>query len=353
MINANGISLLRRFAALFLALALCAGPLASLAVQPQNPVDFILSWQADDGTALTSTAVPVPYAEFPNSYWLYADQQAVQKDAVLSAIDNFSQYPGGFSIANGQPLSLLIRPDAGLSPAAENAVQVDAYDAQGNILMSYWLFVSLQTPQPQPPVATEPPVAVIDTTVTVNYLNVADGQPVASPSAQYFNTAGAYTIYPQASDLQEGYLPAAGYPTQQDIVVDENTGNLSVDFYYELPAPVAQPADITVRYIDRDNGQDIAPSQTKTLQPGETMVYPELIVIPEGYQPLDVEPRLVTVDMNGANPQVVEFIYGKAAPVIDTAVTVNYLNVADGQPVASPSAQYFIDRRLYHLSPAQ
>ncbi len=63
---------IRRTAALALALLMLLGSLVSLAEPqpPLDPVSFTLTWTGDDGMAKTQQAVLVPYAEYPNSYWL-------------------------------------------------------------------------------------------------------------------------------------------------------------------------------------------------------------------------------------------------------------------------------------------
>ena len=138
MTNAKTTNTLHRAAALLMALFLSLSPLASLAQAPLNPVDFTLNWSAADGTLKSITAIVLSFPQYPDSFWLYADDEALGQDAVLHIEDNYSQYTG-FSIGNDIPLSALPMIDAGLSPTGDSFVEVQAYDVSGNIAASYKL----------------------------------------------------------------------------------------------------------------------------------------------------------------------------------------------------------------------
>ncbi|NLD33696.1 MAG: hypothetical protein GX653_02180, partial [Clostridiales bacterium] len=254
-VNKNPI---QRAAALALALLMLLGPLVSLA-EPQPPIDpvsFTLSWTGADGTPKTQQALLVPYAEYPNSYWLYADAEAVAQNALLHISDNFGQYPGGFSIPNDQPIGNLMRPDAGTAPAPENAVPVQAFDQSGNVLMTYTLFVSGQTDQPLPPTVlpTEVPVEtptdapIQDAPVRIWYKNVDGTQDVATPQERTY-PAGTHAVNPEPADLNPAFDPSSVAP--QQVTVDQNGASPAEFTFYYQPYPI-NDATVRIYYKNAD-----------------------------------------------------------------------------------------------------
>ncbi len=354
MTNAKRITNYRRTAAFLLALLLGLGPLSGLALTPEEPLSILLTWQSEGGVSMQTEATALYHPAFPNSYWLYADASAVAADAALWIMDNFNQYPGGFSIPDGQPLSALALKDAGLIPSWESVIEIEARDGQGHVITTYTLFISLQTPEPvEEPIIEETPAPQIDVTVTVNYLGV-DRAPVASPTSQTLTQAGSHTIYPEPYDLPAGYSLAEGEPTQHQVTVfeDGTADRYSLDFIYEQPkAPI--DVWVTVRYVD-EAGNSVASDTSKQFtQEGSFALTPEAYDLEEGYVLADNEPheKWVYVDENGTVDQsVISFTYVKPKAPIDVWVTVRYVDEA-GNSVASDTSKQFTREGSFALTP--
>ncbi|NLA53281.1 MAG: MucBP domain-containing protein, partial [Clostridiales bacterium] len=293
-----------------------------------NPVDFTLNWTADDGSAMTSLAMPLTFPDYPNSFWLYVDDQAFNKDAVLHIADNFAQYAGGFSVGNDVPVSSLFSIDAGQSPTQDNFVLVQALDASGNVAETYRLYLSRQTAEPQPP--EEEPQVIPAANVAIHYVDLG-GLEVASLQTKTYE-AGTHTVYPDPADLQADYVP---YDTAPKTLTVDISGANPTDIYftYQYQAPAIN-AVVNVNYVG-PNGEPVATSQQKYFDQAGTY---DISAAPDdlfaGYTLNAAETQQVTVDQNGANPSEISFSY--SAPVIpDAVVNIRFVN-EQGDQVASP-----------------
>ncbi|NLC33274.1 MAG: hypothetical protein GX781_08255, partial [Clostridiales bacterium] len=301
MINAKRTHFTQRLAALFLALFLGLSPMATLAMAPMNPVDFTLSWTADDGSPMTAAAVPLTFPDYPNSFWLYLDDQTFNKDPILHISDNFSQYAGGFSVPNDQPVSSLFSPDAGQSPSEDNFVLVQALDASGNPAAEYRLYISRQTAQPLPP--EEEPQIIPDATVSIHYVD-QDNREVASLQTKTFE-GGTHTVYPDPYDLQENYIP---YDTEPRTLTVDMAGANPADIYftYQYQAP-AISAIVTVYYVGPNSEQVASPQQRQYEEAGSFTIEASPDDLLPGYTLNDESSKSITVDQNGANPSELYF----------------------------------------------
>ncbi|MHC1786669.1 MAG: MucBP domain-containing protein [Christensenellales bacterium] len=339
MTNAVNQNPSRRAAALLIALLLALSPLMAVTASPADPVSFLLKWNAADGTQRTQMALPVAYAEYPGSYWLYVEQEALSQGAILDLLDNFGQFPGGFSIPSGQPLGNLPFVDAG-SALGQNAVTVYGFDGSGNVLATYQLYISLVAPQPEPPAVlpteapqpTAPPAA----TVAIRYVDAATMQDIASPQQQGNLMPGSYEIQAAPADLKPNYTPAGAQA--QTVTVDGNgtASPAEVVFLYNYTPPAAT---VTIRYVDAATMQDIAsPQQQGNLMPGSYEIQAAPADLRPNYTPAGAQAQTITVDGNGtASPAEVVFLYNYAPPA--ASVIIRYLDAATLQDIASPQQQ--------------
>ena len=336
MTNAVYNSPLRRAAALIVSLLMLLGPFLSLAEPLTDPVSFVISWTAADTTPRTQTAVPVAYPGYEGSYWLFAEPEALSAQAVLTISDNFSQYPGGFSIPSGESLGNLMFQDAGNS-LLQVAVPVYAYDADKNIIATYQLYISSSAPEPAAPdvplptevPATQEPTQVPTATVTVRYVDAATGLDVASPQQQAGLQPGQHIIPAAPTDLQADYVPAGA--SEQVLLVDSSgTADPAVIvFSYNYVAPITPaPTDIPVatviiRYVDAATGLDVAsPQQQAGIQPGQYSIPAAPADLQPNYVPAGPSEQTLTVDASGIPyPAEITFTYTFIAPVTEAPVT--------------------------------
>ena len=320
MTNAVYYNPLRRAAALILSLLMLLGPLVSLAVPATDPVSFLITWMGADGAPRTQAALPVAYAGYEGSYWLFVDPEALTAQAVLTITDNFAQYPGGFSIPSGLPLSGQVYQDAGNSLLL-GAIPVYAYDGGGNVLATYQLYISTLAPEP---VAPE-----VLATVGIRFVDAASGLDVASPQQQAGIQPGQHSIPAAPADLQANYVPAGS--GEQTLTVDANgvPTPAEIVFYYNYvepvtPEPTAVPtATITIRYVDATTGVDVAsPQQQSGIQPGQYSIPVAPADLQANYVPAGPGEQTLTVDANGVpNPAEIIFVYTYVAPVTEAPVT--------------------------------
>ena len=344
----------------------------SLAEPVMDPVSFNISWTAADTTPRTQTAVPVAYPGYEGSYWLFAEPEALAAQAVLTISDNFSQYPGGFSIPSGEPLSNLMFQDAGNS-LLQVAVPVYAYDADKNIIATYQLYVSASAPEPAAPdvplptdvPTTQEPTKVPTATVSVRYVDAATGLDVASPQQQAGLQPGQYSIPAAPADLQPNYNPAG--PSEQTLTVDAsgipNPAYITFTYTYvepvtEVPVTEAPIPDATINLYYRDPaGLEVAPKvalvpvlykdqfgsvlfqSTESIREGTpTTINVDLASLtdPDNYTLNDAPQKTVIVDAQGlATPSEVVFLFTNIS-----SVTVNVYYVAEtGETVVQPGQQ--------------
>ena len=239
----------RRLAALALTLLMMLSPLASLAVPMpmEGPLLIQLSWTAPDGTPRTADAQPVTYEGYPDSYWLFVEPEAQQQDAQLTVTDLMAQFPGGFSVQPGMPLSALVYQDN--ASALTLALPIDAYDAQLMPLKTFQLYISLSAPTPEPPlvVPTEAPTEepIPDAKVNVYYREATTGADVA-PMQEKWLTAGVHTVAPEIM-VPENHVETNTAPVQVE-VTRSGANPSDVVFTYTYVAPTEEPIpDAAVR----------------------------------------------------------------------------------------------------------
>ena len=358
MTNAVYYNSLRRAAALILSLLMLLGPLVSLAVPATDPVSFLITWTGADGAPRTQAALPVAYAGYEGSYWLFVDPEALTAQAVLTITDNFALYPGGFSIPSGLPLSGQVYQDAGNS-LLQGAIPVYAYDGGGNVLATYQLYISTQVSEP---VAPE-----VLATVNIRFIDAVSGLDVASPQQQSGIQPGQYSIPAAPVDLQANYVPAG--PGEQTITVDANgvPTPAEIIFSYNYVEPVTpeptQPptATVNIRYVDAATGVDVASPQQQTgIQAGQYSIPAAPADLQANYVSAGPGEQTLTVDANGVpTPAEIVFYYNYVEPVTlaptqapTATVNIRYVDAATGVDVASPQQQAGILQGQYSIPAA-
>ena len=195
-----------RGGALFLALMMLLSPVMGLAQPPLDPITIAASWTGADGSAQTANSVLVTYEGYQNTYWLYLPMEAVQADAAVTVTDNYpGTYPGGFTLPQGQPLSMLGYIDAGAG-LSQQPVYFQALDANNMPMADFTLYVSTLAPTPEPPQPVETPVPQ-PLNIPVRYVDQNTGaelMPASSVSAPVGQTTPVYA------------QPIDGYTTTQN-----------------------------------------------------------------------------------------------------------------------------------------
>ena len=142
---------------------------------------------------------------------------------------------------------------------------------------------------------------------------------------------GVHTVKPNASLVPVNYQLTS--PGEVTVTVNElGADQTVVTFTYQI-----QPAIITVRYIGQ-NSQELA-SEQRTLEPGVHTVKPNASLVPVNYQLTSPGEVTVTVDVNGANPSEVIFVYmaPAATPEPTATPTPEPTPIPTPEPTATPS----------------
>jgi len=321
----------RRLAALVTALILLL-PTLSVFGQALSPVTFSLAYTDSQGQPLQVDAVAVPYEGYPTSYWLYLDPQAqADPEASLIILDIYDQYPGGFSTPNGTLIDHLYFSDAGLDLTTE-PLEVQALGLNGETLATYFLYISLAGPQPDPPSEEIKPA-----TLFIHYVD-QDNQEFASE--QRTLDPGTHPVAPDPGKVPEGYTLTGD--SQFSVTVDAGGANPSdITFHYHYQ-PVIQPASITIRYVDQ-NGAEFA-SEQRVLPAGQHIVTPDASRVPGDYSLTGPADYFVEVTESGANPSDITFNYQKA--IQPATLTIRYVD-QNGAEFASeqrvlPAGQHIV-----------
>ena len=321
----------RRLAALVTALILLL-PALSVFGQALSPVTFSLAYTDSQGQPLQVDAVAVPYEGYPTSYWLYLDPQAqADPEASLIILDIYDQYPGGFSTPNGTLIDHLYFSDAGLDLTTE-PLEVQALGLNGETLATYFLYISLAGPQPDPPSEEIKPA-----TLFIHYVD-QDNQEFASE--QRTLDPGTHPVAPDPGKVPEGYTLTGD--SQFSVTVDAGGANPSdITFHYHYQ-PVIQPASITIRYVDQ-NGAEFA-SEQRVLPAGQHIVTPDASRVPGDYSLTGPADYFVEVTESGANPSDITFNYQKA--IQPATITIRYVD-QNGAEFASeqrvlPAGQHIV-----------
>ena len=311
--------------ALLLAMIMLFSPLTGLAQPVQMPLTINAAWTGADGAAKTATASLVPYPGYENAYWLHLPEEAVQMDAALSIADNTGMYPGGFTLSQNQPVSMLGYIDAGVA-LTDTPIMFQGLDANGAPIQDFRLFISSMADTPEAP----QPTAALPVDVTVHYVNAADGSMLLNDTM--------LSILPGQSAVATA-VPIDGFTpdmSEQNVTVDKNgvaTPN-EVFFRYTANAtPEPQPVDVTVHYVNAADGSTLLNDTMLSILPGQSAVATAVPI--DGFTP-DMSEQNVTVDKNGvATPNEVFFRYtANATPEPQPVnVTVYYVNDANETPL--------------------
>ncbi|MDO5022605.1 MAG: hypothetical protein Q4E07_04630, partial [Eubacteriales bacterium] len=152
------------FISILIIVSLLLGLFVGASAQQALPqVGITASWSDEQGNVQQLMAQPVGFSGYENAYWLYLPPDAVQADATLDFVDNYGQYPGGFTQPSGTPLSMLGFVDAG-ADLSQQPVYFQALDANGMPVADFMLYISTQAQMPAPP-------AVQNAFVTVYYVD--------------------------------------------------------------------------------------------------------------------------------------------------------------------------------------
>ncbi|MGI6695537.1 MAG: MucBP domain-containing protein [Christensenellales bacterium] len=310
-----------RLAALMTALLLCLAPLTALGSMPP-PVNFTLAYTDAQGQAQQLQATPIAYDGYATSFWLFLDPQAqADPNARLLIQDNFSQYPGGFSLASDTPLSQLFFMDAG-SELSTTPLEVLALGTNGETLATYFLYISLSAQQPNPPAVAGPAM------VTIHYVD-QNQQEFASEQREF--PAGFHSVTPDPARVPADYI-LAGQGEYQVEVNEFGANPADVTFIYQKQIA---PAMVTIHYVDQ-NQQEFA-SEQREYPAGFHTVTPDPVRVPADYTLAGQSEYQVEVNEFGANPADIIFTYQKQ--IGPAMVTIRYVN-QNQQEFASEQREY-------------
>ena len=146
--------------------------------------------------------------------------------------------------------------------------------------------------------------------VTIKYLNVDDNSEITTSDIHNNLQLGTYTY--KAKTISNY---AANLPTSQSVTLDENNPNQTITFYYSQIL-----GDITVKYIDFDNDNEISTSDIYSNLPLGTYTYEAKDI--SNYTAISPTSQSVTLDENNST-QTITFYYSK----ILGNVTVKYIDI--------------------------
>ncbi|HHU02992.1 MAG TPA: hypothetical protein GXZ91_07700 [Christensenellaceae bacterium] len=310
---------------LLLSLVMATG---AFAAQPTAEIIINIHWTDSEGNPQVTQAQPIMYPGYENAYWLYISEEALQ-NATVEITDFNGIYKGGFNLQNGTPLLNVL--EQGTSQALEDIpVYFQGLDEIGNILKDFSLYVSTFVELPPPPVATPEPQK---TQITVRYVDIANNNNLLNPQTVELFPGEQKTVY---AENIEGYNVDV---QEQTVYVDEagNPSTPEVIFYYSaIATPEPQKTQITVRYVDITNNNNLLNPQTVELFPGEQQtVYAENI---EGYN-VDVQEQTIYVDEAGnpSTPEVIFYYSAIATPEPQKVqITIRFVDIANNNNLLNP-----------------
>ena len=171
--------------------------------------------------------------------------------------------------------------------------------------------------------------------ITVYYLDDR-GRDVAPAQEISFNQDGDYVIQANPEDLPDTYELAPGQSGQESVNVANGTASKTeVYFYYQQKQTTPAVANVTVCYYD-PYGNEIAPAQTITLEPGIHQVNAKSAETFRGYELVSEPTITVEVYENGTfSPQEVAFYYRFAETEEKSATVKVYYRDDRGIDVAT------------------
>ena len=128
--------------------------------------------------------------------------------------------------------------------------------------------------------------------VTIKYLNVDDNSEITTSDIYNNLQLGTYTY--KAKTISNY---AANLPTSQSVTLDENNPNQTITFYYSQIL-----GDITVKYIDFDNDNEISTSDIYNNLPLGTYTYEAKDI--SNYTAISPTSQPVTLDENNSTQTI-------------------------------------------------
>ena len=154
--------------------------------------------------------------------------------------------------------------------------------------------------------------------VTIKYLNVDNNSEITTSDIYNNLQLGTYTY--KAKTISNY---TANLPTSQSVTLDKNNPNQTITFYYSQIL-----GDITVKYIDFDNDNEISTSDIYNNLPLGTYTYEAKDI--SNYTAISPTSQSVTLDENNST-QTITFYYSK----ILGNVTVKYIDIDNNNEIAT------------------
>ena len=290
---------------------LCMFGMAS-AQEDWQLLNLILTWTDEAGTEFQVAAAPVALDSGEQVFWATVPNDSSTYMLSVSHPDH-ADYTFESSIGN------VVAVNAGQEMNREQAVFLTAYDANGNAVDTYTLYISTYA-------APQPEAAPLTQDVTARWM-LTDGTVLSEQTVTL--TEGVPQTF-QRLDL-DGYEPEANTPESITVTLagDGSVNPATPVFYYHVKEVAPLTQDVTVRWMLTDG--TVLTEQTVTLTEGVPQTFQRLAL--DGYEPEGNTPESITVTLAGdgsVNPATPVFYYHvKEVAPLTQDVTVRWM-LTDG-----------------------
>ena len=204
--------------------------------------------------------------------------------------------------------------------------------SQYEVVFNYQYVAPTEAPTEAPTaIPTEAPVPAA--TITVSYLSMPEGLPVARDGVVTCEAGQRIVVFANPEGLLPGYTLVSAAEVEVFVDAFGTPSSPTVNFWYQYeapatPAPTIAPAQVYIHYVD-EAGNLIAAERTLRCEAGDTVIHADFSMIPDDYTLSSAETVVVTVDENGASPETVVFVcrYTPNVPAPKIAlVSVKYID---------------------------
>ena len=208
--------------------------------------------------------------------------------------------------------------------------------SQYEVVFNYQYVAPTEAPTEAPTaIPTEAPTEapVPAATITVSYLSMPEGLPVARDGVVTCEAGQRIVVFANPEGLLPGYTLVSAAEVEVFVDAFGTPSSPTVNFWYQYeapatPAPTIAPAQVYIHYVD-EAGNLIAAERTLRCEAGDTVIHADFSMIPDDYTLSSAETVVVTVDENGASPETAVFVcrYTPNVPAPKIAlVSVKYID---------------------------
>lgn len=169
--------------------------------------------------------------------------------------------------------------------------------------------------------------------VTIQYLDAEDNSAIANPVIRKFETGTAYDVTEETEKTFQGYTPDRVEGTVKGSALNED---IIIRVYYKKVVVPPTEYTITIRYMDKESGMEIAAPAVLTYQEGTAYdVTEEAGKEISGYT-LDHVDGNVKGDSLNSDMEIRVFYSKNEVPPAEYTITVNYLEKTSQKKLAEP-----------------